>query len=274
MKYWLTLVILVVLALAAWYVLNTRQATVEEAVVQAPVVEQAPEVVEQPSAEPEPVVVEPVVEPVAEEPPLPALADSDPLAIETLTGLVGEESVQQVIVSEDVIPRWVATVDALSSRQVPGPIKAVEGPGGDFEATAHDDPERVILNETGDPVPQYVLDPANFPRYTPYVEMLEAADTGQILSAYRRHQPLFEEAFRQLGYPEGDFDTRLKAVIDELLATPEVTAPVLLIKPEAYYLYADESLESLSAGQKALIRMGPDNAARVKVKLTEIRAAL
>ena len=274
MKYWLTLVILVVLALAAWYVLSTRQATVEEAVVQAPVVEQAPEVVEPPAVEPEPAVVEPVVEPVVQEPPLPALTESDPLAIETLTGLVGEASVQQVIVSEDVIPRWVATVDALSSRQVPGPIKAVEGPGGEFEATAHEDPERVILNETGDPVPQYVLDPANYPRYTPYVEMLEAADTGQILAAYRRHQPLFEEAFRQLGYPEGDFDTRLKAVIDELLATPEVSDPVLLIKPEAYYLYADESLESLSAGQKMLIRMGPENAARVKAKLTDIRAAL
>ena len=47
-----------------------------------------------------------------------------------------------------------------------------------------------------------------------------------------------------------------------------------LIKPEAYYLFADEDLESLSAGQKILIRMGPDNAARVKAKLVEIRAVL
>jgi len=49
---------------------------------------------------------------------------------------------------------------------------------------------------------------------------------------------------------------------------------VRLIKPEAYYLFADKDLESLSAGQKILIRMGPENAARVKSKLTEIRAAL
>ena len=73
---------------------------------------------------------------------------------------------------------------------------------------------------------------------------------------------------------EGDFDQRLRAVIDELLATPDVSGPLRLIKPEAYYLYADEELESLTAGQKILLRMGPDNAARVKAKLAEIRDAL
>ena len=47
-----------------------------------------------------------------------------------------------------------------------------------------------------------------------------------------------------------------------------------MIKPEAYYLYVDEELEALTAGQKVLLRMGPDNAARVKAKLAEIRNAL
>ncbi len=55
---------------------------------------------------------------------------------------------------------------------------------------------------------------------------------------------------------------------------PEVAGPVRLIKPEAYYLYADKELEALTAGQKVLLRMGPDNAARVKAKLTAIRDAL
>lgn len=278
MKNWIILIILVVLGLGAWYLLSVQKDAVEEAPMPPPIaVEEAPApppVEEEATAEPDvgsPVVAE---EAVPEQPPLPPLAESDPVAVEALSGLVGSEPVQKYVVSEDVIPRLVATLDALSGKQVPASIKAVEGPGGNFQATSDEDPDSVIRNAAGDPIPQYVVDPVNYRRYTPYVEMLETADTAAIVASYQDYQPLFEEAFRQLGYPDGDFDQRLRSLIDELLATPDVSGPLRLIKPEAYYLYADEELESLTAGQKVLLRMGPDNAARVKAKLTEIRDTL
>lgn len=275
MKNWIIALVVVLLGLAAWYLFSTRQGAEEAAPPPPALVE--PEVQAEPVEEApvtEPATPGPVAEPPVEEPPLPALAESDPAAVETLSGLVGTEAVERYVVSEAVIARLVATVDALSGKQVPGSILAVEGPGGEFQATADDDPGSVIRNAAGDPIPQYVVDPVNYQRYTPYVEMLEAVDSADLADAYRNYQPLFDEAFRQLGYPEGDFSQRLGAVIDELLATPEVTEPVRLIKPEAYYLYADEELESLTAGQKVLIRMGPANAARVKASLLEIRDAL
>lgn len=277
MKNWIILIVLVVLGLGAWYLFKLQQDTVPDVPAPPPVaVEQPapPPVVEEETAEPDftsPIVDE---EPAIEAPALPPLAESDPVAVETLSSLVGSEPVRQYVVSEAVIPRLVATLDALSGKQVPAAIKAVEGPAGTFQATANDDPASVIRNAAGDPIPQYVVDPVNYRRYTPYVEMLEAADTGALVASYRDHRPLFEEAFRQLGYPEGDFDQRLRALIDELLATPDVSGTVRLIKPEAYYLYADEELESLTAGQKILLRMGPDNAARVKARLVAIRDAL
>ncbi len=40
------------------------------------------------------------------------------------------------------------------------------------------------------------------------------------------------------------------------------------------YLFADPALESASVGQKALLRLGPTQAAAVKVQLQAIRAAL
>lgn len=277
MKKWVIVIILVLLGLCALYLFNLQQDTVPEAPAPPPVaVEQPapPPVVEEETAEPDftsPIVDE---EPAIEAPALPPLAESDPVAVETLSSLVGSEPVRQYVVSEAVIPRLVATLDALSGKQVPAAIKAVEGPAGTFQATANDDAASVIRNAAGDPIPQYVVDPVNYRRYTPYVEMLEAADTAALVASYRDHRPLFEEAFRQLGYPEGDFDQRLRALIDELLATPDVSGTVRLIKPEAYYLYADEELESLAAGQKILLRMGPDNAARVKARLVAIRDAL
>jgi hypothetical protein len=40
------------------------------------------------------------------------------------------------------------------------------------------------------------------------------------------------------------------------------------------YEYADPELQELSAGQKMLVRMGPENEAKVKAKLRELKKAL
>ena len=276
MKNWIVAIIVIVLGLAAWYLYSVRQGAVDEAPPPPVLAEPAapPPAPEKAPAEPAAVTPAPAIEREAEEPPLPALAESDPVAVEALSALIGAEQTGQYVVNEDVISRMVATIDSLSGRQVPGAILVVQGPAGTFEATADENPDAVVRDEAGDPIPQFVMDPANYQRYVPYVALLESVDANRLAATYRDYQPLFDEAFRQLGYPEGNFEQRLGAVIDELLATPEVTEPVRLIKPEAYFLFADEALESLTAGQKALIRMGPENAARVKAKLVEIRAAL
>ncbi|MDT8322290.1 MAG: DUF3014 domain-containing protein, partial [Xanthomonadales bacterium] len=199
---------------------------------------------------------------------------SDPLAEKALRELLGDETVQRYFETDDVIPRAVATVDALVSQQVPGSMVIVRSPPGEFEATADERPAEVIRNKQGDPIPQYVVDPVNYERYEPYVAMLEAVDPEQAAATFERHYPLLQEAFRQMGYTDADFEDRLTTVIGELLATPELESPPRLIKPEAFYLFADPKLEALSAGQKILLRMGPENAARVKARLQAIRQAL
>ena len=104
--------------------------------------------------------------------------------------------------------------------------------------------------------------------------MFEAVDSGELLALYRDMSPLLGQAWAELGHPDGGFDSRLVEVIDSLLATPEVQAPIQLVKPEAFYLFVDPELESLPAGQKLMLRMGNENAARVKAKLREIRGLL
>jgi hypothetical protein len=278
MKIWLTALIIVVLGVAAWYLFSVDRTAEEPLIMEEQAVIPVPQ-----APEPE-LITEPVEEVVIEratpsapelaEIPLPALPESDPLATEALSDLVGEAEAVRYFVADNVITRAVAQIDALDSQQIPESIQVVRGPQDAFIAIENPDPEQVIVNELGDPVPQYLSDPANQQRYAPYVEMLEAIDTNSLIAMYERNYPLFEEAYQQLGYPEGDFNQRLKAVIDELLAAPEVTEPVRFIKPEAFYLFADEELEALPAGQKLMIRMGSDNAERVKSRLLEIREAL
>ena len=206
--------------------------------------------------------------------PLPPLAASDAYAGEQLAQAVGEAGAIRFFAQEALVARAVATVDALGSRQVPGNIRVASAPEDDFLAVPDPDPSQEILNEAGDPIPQFLSDPANATRYRPYVEMLEAMDVEQFAAMYERNRPLFEQAWRELGYADGDFTGRLVEVIDELLATPDVPEPYRLVKPEAVYLFADEDLEALSAGQKILLRMGSDNASRVKARLSEFRQVL
>ncbi|MGD8345890.1 MAG: DUF3014 domain-containing protein [Lysobacterales bacterium] len=269
-------IVFLVLGVIAWILYDTGRVPLTEEPV---AVEVAPAAV-QPS-EPEPKAEEfmvsekrdvPVTE--LEEIPLPPLYQSDSYLEGKLADVVGEESVEQFFVTDALAARTVATVDALGGRQVPGNLRVMTGPAGEFKAMRDPDPPLEILDEAGDPLPQYLSSTANEERFLPFVELLESIDVEKAAAEYRRHYPLFQEAWREQGYTDSDFDQRLKAVIDELLATPEAAEPYRLVKPEAVYLFVDPELENLSGGQKILLRMGSDNAARVKSWLAKLRQAI
>jgi hypothetical protein len=272
------LAILVLLGVFAWYFYGQEQEPVPVVSETAGLAVPPPvQPAQQPAPEPpafQPVERKPVLDHTLAELPLPPLAESDEYVSQTLDEVVGEAAVMQYFSTEDLVARTVATIDALGSRQVPGNIQAMPGPAGSFPAVENPSPSEWVTNELGDPVPQYLSDPSGYRRYVTYVEMFEAVDTPTFIDLYERHYPLFQEAWKQLGYADGDFNTRLIDVIDELLATPDVEEPYELMKPEAVYLFVDEELEALSAGQKVLLRMGSENASRVKSKLSEIRQAL
>ena len=279
MRNWIIGTLLVLLLAAAYYYFAVYQPAESGTALSttAPVVTPVP-VPEPATPPPEPEAPEkPQFEttspPPVDEIPLPMLMESDPLVLDTFEGLIGEAAVIQYLVNDNVISRMVATVVTMGGRQIPGVVQVVQGPESDFEATVNDQAEP-IHNQEGDEIPQFVIDPANYSRYTPYVELFEVVDTATLVENYHTHYPLFQQAYRQMGYADGEFSDRLLAVIDELLATPEVTDPVNLVKPEAYFLYTDPDLESRTAAQKILLRMGAENASRVKLRLSEIRQAL
>ncbi len=120
-----------VLGVVFWFVYESRDRGPVEAA--APVAE-APAPV---AVTPEPAVVAPApappqrldtAPPELEEIPLPPLVESDAHARAQLAEAVGEAGALQYFVSEALVARAVATVDALSSRQVPDNIKAMAGP--------------------------------------------------------------------------------------------------------------------------------------------------
>ena len=108
----------------------------------------------------------------------------------------------------------------------------------------------------------------------PWCAWWQGADVKALALVYQRLYPLFQQAYEDLGYPGKYFNDRLVEVIDQLLQAPEVPGPIALVQPKVFWEYADKDLESRSAGQKLLIRMGPANARVIKAKLREFRAEI
>jgi len=103
---------------------------------------------------------------------------------------------------------------------------------------------------------------------------VKSTDPKALAAVYFRLYPLFQQAYENLGYPGKYFNDRMVLAIDSLLATPDVQGPIELVRPKVFYQFADPKLEALPAGQKLLIRMGPQNASIIKAKLQQFRAAI
>jgi hypothetical protein len=192
--------------------------------------------------------------------PLPALMVSDTTMQNTLADLFGPASLGKVFYEDAIIHRFVTSVDNLPRKTIPSrnlPVKPIAGP---LVTSAKDGNVSISAD--------------NSTRYKPYVQIAESIDAKNLVSAYVHFYPLIQQDYRDLGYPKGYFNDRLIEAIDDLLAAPELTEPLQVVQPKVLYQYADPELEARSAGQKIMIRMGNENAAKIKAKLRDIRREL
>jgi len=192
-----------------------------------------------------------------------------PLDVEAaLTDLFGRKAVMSMFQLQDFPRRFVATVDNLGRSRAPVSLWPVNPVGGRFMV------ERRVSSE--------VVSADNGLRYTPYVLMIETVDLDRVVAVYRQLYPLLQKAYEEIGYPKRYFNDRLVDVIDLLLATPQVDGPMAVHLPEingplrperpwVLYEFDDPALQSLAAGQRLLLRMGPVNERRMKTKLAELR---
>ncbi|HEL4245682.1 DUF3014 domain-containing protein [Stenotrophomonas maltophilia] len=197
----------------------------------------------------------------AADPALPRLADSDAAAWGALSQLFQGEGPLTLLLRDHLIQRLVTQVDnldkpsvpptALAARPLPGNLQVEPGEGGEHIAAS------------------------NAARYAPYVQAFTALDPAATATTYKRFYPLIQQAYVDLGRPEGYFNDRLVTVIDHLLETPELAqAPQVTRDERGRYRFVDPTLQSRSIGQKALLRMDVAQARAVKQQLRAIRSAI
>ena len=207
---------------------------------------------------------------------LPALSDADAQVTSALNQLLGAGPVTSFLNIDGFVRRAVATVDNLTRQQAPSRMWPLHPTPGRFT---------VQPGTQGGEKGEQTIDAANAGRYAAVIAFGNAVDVQSAAKLYARFYPLFQQAYEELGYPGRYFNDRLVAVIDHLIAAPEPQGPVRVklteVKgeydapnPWTRYEYVDPALESMTSGQKMMVRVGLANERRLKAKLAAFRAQI
>ena len=192
---------------------------------------------------------------------LPPPDSADPLIREMAGQLSSHPRLAEWLVTEDLARRFVGAVVQVGSGLSPRDELDFVDPEGTFR-----------VRERGEGP---VIAPAAYDRYDRIVEAFVSLDTRGTAEAYRRLEPLFQRIYRELGFPEGDFDVAMARAVETLLAVPVPGAPVA-VEPTGgeAWAYRDPALEELAPAKKHLLRAGPENVRRVQEKLRELADAM
>jgi hypothetical protein len=212
-----------------------------------------------------PSAAEPAPPPIAGTAPaetiaLPPLGETDPLVRQLVGQLSGHPTVAAWLATDQLIRNFaVVTLNVADGRT---PAQLLE--------TLEPDAEFVVAESDG----TLYIDPRSYRRYDPYAAAVASLDARGTARLYATLKPRVQDAARELGYAQGDFDRVIEDAIVELLGTPVVEGDVELREKTISYALADPSLEALSSAQRQLLRMGPRNVRTIQAKLREIAREL
>lgn len=198
-------------------------------------------------------------EPIEDE-PLPGLDASDEVVRRLVAGLSENPQLAAWLVTDDLARRFVVAVDNIAEGVTPRSHLGFIEPTGGFE-----------VETTGE---RYTVSAASYKRYDTVTDVFTSLDTEGSVRLYRRLQPLLQEAYVDLGYPNRDFGDTLARALQVIAGTPRPPETMELVRGVKSYEFADPRLEDLSSIEKQLLRLGPENLERVQTKAAELAAAL
>ena len=200
-------------------------------------------------------------EPPKELPPaLPTLDQSDRLLLEKSKPLSWLPNYTKLLLTKDMMRNFVTFVDNLARGDLATKFTPLKRPTAKF--TVRDVSAEMYLDE------------ASYKRYDIYVAIINSFNIELAFEHYQQLMPLIDEAYMELGYEKYSFSAVFIQAIQTLLDAPIIREPIKLVAPSAMYKFADENLEQLPAAQKFMLRIGPDNATKLRPKLQQIKLAL
>ncbi len=190
----------------------------------------------------------------------PFLKESDEWFRRKIQGLSSYARITEWLKFDNLIRRITAAVDNIAEGKSPRAHLPFLAPGQPFTVTQNRD--TVFLN------------PQSYSRYNFVADAFASLDAEKTARTFRELKPLFQEAYREMGYANRDFQKTVLRAIQELLRVPVVEKNIGLEKEVVTFGMVDEDLQKLSAAQKHLLRMGPQNVRKIQTKLRQIAMAL
>jgi DUF3014 family protein len=187
---------------------------------------------------------------------LPPLPETDAIVRQLVGGLSSHPSVAAWLAGDQLIRNFATSVVTIASGRTPAAQLGRLRPKQTFQTRGSG--------------PDLAIDPRSFARYDAYADAVGALDARGTARLYATLKPRIQDAYKELGYPDGDFDRVMERAIDEVLKTPVIEGRIGLVSKSVSYEFADARLESLSSVQRQLLRMGPRNIRIIQAKLKEI----
>jgi hypothetical protein len=192
---------------------------------------------------------------------LPPLDQMDGFLRTLLGTLSSRPELLRWLATEDLIRQMALVIDRVAQGDTPAKDLRVLAPEGEFVST--------VRRRTR------FVDPAGYRRYDGIAETIAGLDSGAVARGYATIKPRLNEAYQAMGRTTADVDQALVAALDVLIATPSPTGPIALVEGRgATWAFADPELEALDPAQKQLLRMGPENMARIVEKLKDVKARI
>lgn len=200
-----------------------------------------------------------------------ALAEGD----ERLRKLAASASSSPLVASwvavPDIIQRLTAAVRLIAAGDSPRPVLAfIELPG---EFAVREQIETGGKRKSRAPrkagrgrrrrveyTERIFIAPASYARYDALVDAFAGLDMTVAGRAYGQLRPYVDAAFAEVAHQGEHFDPVLIAALDRLLSVEVPEGEIELVPKGAIYAFKDPALESRSAAEKHVLRLGPRNA--------------
>ncbi len=193
--------------------------------------------------------------------PVPPLEESDGFVRGIAESLSSHPQFAKWIARNGLVRTLTVVVDNVANGETPRPHLEFLAPKQRFKVRRQSQRRAVP-------------DPAGFKGYDTFADVIGALDANAVAAAFRSVEPLFDEAYKELGHPEGGFRKGVARATQVLLAVPVLREDVALVPHAIAFRYEDPKLEKLNPAQKQFLRIGPRNVRIVQAKLKELQAAL
>jgi hypothetical protein len=251
MRGWVVAAVVVIAAAATWFLIVRGRSTPEQRPPEHATAPREPRDTPSPAlgGAPSPVNV-------------PPLDESDAVVRELIRQLT----------THPTVTAWLAT-DGLIRNFTVVTANIAEGATPERHLRRLRPSEPFVVQRQGN---HFVIDPASYRRYDRFAAAARSIDPTGAARLYATLKPRIQDALRDLGNPDTPVDRVVEQAIVRLLQTPVVEQPPRVVPASKGigYVFANPQLDTLSAAQQQLVRMGPENTRTIERSLRAIAAAL